>query len=171
MAIINRPRENSKENNLVIEGARIKYRNFTGREERFNPAGRRNFCLCLDEELAKQMKLDGWNVRFPESNEDGDVSEPYVGINVNFDGRIPPRIFLVTKRNKTLLDEGTVGQLDYAEIANVDIIVRPYHWGDSVKGGIKGYVKTMYVTVVEDEFAEKYSDLGRCEDDYCPFDE
>lgn len=151
---------NARMNNLIIEGARIMGRNFAGVEKKFNPAGKRNFLLCLPDDIAVKMKEDGWNVKFPEPREDGSVLPPYVSVNVNFNGKIPPQAYLVTKHNKVLLDEMTIGQLDYAEIKNVDVIVRPYRWETSSGTGIKGYLKTIYVTVVEDEFAEKYEDIG-----------
>ena len=37
--------------------------------------------------------------------------------------------------------------------SNVDIIIRPYEWAP---GAIKAYVKTMYVTIEEDELEQKY---------------
>ena len=47
----------------------------------------------------------------------------------------------------------------------VDVVISPYYWEVSGKSGIKGYVKTMYVTIQEDVFADKYSE----DDDDFPF--
>jgi hypothetical protein len=145
-------------NNIVIEGARIGFRNFSGVEGKFNPAGRRNFCLFLDTESAEKLTLDGWNIKWLEPRDPDEDRQAYLQISVAY-GKIPPKIFLVTAHNKTLLDEETVGLLDFAELSNVDIIVRPYVWEVNGRTGIKAYVKSMYCTIVEDEFDDKYYDV------------
>jgi hypothetical protein len=70
---------------------------------------------------------------------------------------------MITSRGKTALDDETVGNLDWAEIENVDLIIRPYNWvlheGTKAENrGVKAYVSSMYVTIVEDEFEAKYHD-------------
>lgn len=146
------------EDNIRIEGARIGFRNFSGKEGRFNPKGRRNFCVFLEEDIAKDMEKEGWNVKWLQPREEGDEPQAYLQVKVVF-GKIPPKIVLVTMRGKTRLDEDTVNILDWAEIQNVDLVVRPYNWEVNGNTGVSAYIKTMYVTLREDEFESKYYDV------------
>lgn len=143
------------EDNIRIEGARIGFRNFSGEEGRFNPKGRRNFCIFLEEDIAKDMEKEGWNVKWLQPREEGDELQAYLQVKVVF-GKIPPKIVLVTMRGKTRLDEDTVNILDWAEIQNVDLVIRPYNWEVNGNTGVSAYIKTMYVTLKEDEFESKY---------------
>lgn len=145
-------------NNIVIENAKIGFRNFSGEAGKFNPAGRRNFCVFLEEDLGKTLESDGWNVRWLQPRDEEEALKPYLQAAVSYDN-IPPKIVLVTGKGKTILEESTVSLLDWAEIANVDLILRPYNWEVSGKHGVKAYVKSMYVTIIEDEFESKYYDV------------
>ena len=143
--------------NLVIEGAKLIFKNFAGEESKFNRRGNRNFCVVLEQEDAMNLMDAGWNIKELNTRED---EEPlyYLQTSVSFDN-IPPKVVLISGRTKTMLDDTTIDTLDYAEIANVDLIIRPYHWEVNGKTGIKAYLKTMYVTVEVDEFAVKYEDI------------
>ena len=79
---------------------------------------------------------------------------------VNFDGPHPPKIVMLTKHGKTALDEETVGTLDWAEIQKCDLVFSAYQYEVGGKTGIAAYLKTMFVTVLEDDLEEKYADWG-----------
>ena len=143
--------------NLVIEGAKLIFKNFAGEESKFNRRGNRNFCVVLEQEDAMNLMDAGWNIKELNTRED-EESLYYLQTSVSFDN-IPPKVVLISGRTKTMLDDTTIDTLDYAEIANVDLIIRPYHWEVNGKTGIKAYLKTMYVTVEVDEFAAKYEDI------------
>lgn len=153
---------------VVMEGMRIVFRNFAGKEGQYNRAGDRNFGVILPNDTAEAMLADGWNVKYLKPREEDEEPEetPWLPVSVNFDKGKPPTIMLITSRGKRKVDEDTVEQLDWVEIAlddeghpKCDLIVRPYTWEVSGRTGIKAYLQSMFITIVEDELQQKYADM------------
>ncbi len=149
-----------QDNTVLMEGVQIIFRNFAGKEGQYNREGDRNFAVLLDEATAEAMAQDGWNVKVlkPRDDDEEQAEQPYLPVTVNFKGR-PPRIVQITSRGRTTLDESMVETLDWVDILNVDLIVRPYEWTVNGKSGIKAYLQSMYVTIEEDPLEAKYAEL------------
>lgn len=156
---------NKKIDNISVEDAQILFRNFAGKEDQYNRAGDRNFCVIIDDpEVAQQLSDDGWNVRVLRPRDPEDEPRHYMQVKVSFKN-IPPSIWLVTQHGKTKLTEETVDSLDYADLKSVDLIINPYRWEVNGKTGVKAYLKTGYFVINEDEFAAKYAEEEFPEED------
>lgn len=151
--------------NIKIEGARLIFKNFQGKQTDFNAEGNRNFGVVLDEDLAEDLKADGWNVKRLKPRDDEEVGNPWLPVKVKY-GDYPPIAVLITSRGKTKLDEDTIGQIDWTNIKTCDLIIRPYNY-PSMQGrpaGVSAYLKSIYITVNEDDLDAKYADIPDADD-------
>lgn len=156
------PDESRVEEPVTMRGVRIIFRNFRGEKSPFNQEGARNFGVILpNEELAGVMVKDGWNVKWlePRDDDEDEVRVPWLQVKVAYDKGRPPKIFLITSRGRTLLNENTVDVLDGSDITNVDLIVTPFNWDVNGKQGVAAYCKSMYVTIEEDELEREYAQM------------
>src|SRR4051812_15216958 len=53
----------NQQNIVVMEGVRLVFRNFEGKEGPYNQEGSRSFGVILPEDIGEQMLTDGWNVK------------------------------------------------------------------------------------------------------------
>lgn len=142
-----------------IENAVIGFKNFEGREGPYNKAGQMDFAVFLDDVTAEALFNEGWNVKYPKTHDDvlpeDDTRSPHLQVSVSFDN-YPAKVIMVSNDNLTSLNEDEVAMLDWAELSNVDLVIRPYTWEVNGKSGVKAYLKAGYFTIVTDAFAEKY---------------
>ena len=143
---------------VEIEDAQLIWRNFSGKANKFNAEGQRNFNVIIDESMYEVLKADGWNARAIMPKDDADADVLYIlPVKLRFGGR-PPKIVLISNGRQTQLDESTVDMLDFVEIAKCDVVINPYNYDVGGRQGVSGYLKALYVTIVEDRFAAKYAD-------------
>lgn len=147
---------------ILLEDARIIFRNFEGRETTYNRKGDRNFCVILDEDLSEKLKSDGWNVKYLKPREEGDTPTPYLEVAVSCK-KSCPLIRLITSRGPSNLTEREFEMVDQVDIEQVDMLINPYHWGPMPDGreGIRAYLEAIYITIHEDPLQLKYGTFGQ----------
>lgn len=170
--IYNKDRVNEKKKLLIIEGAKIRFRNFKGEAGKYNREGDRSFCVDItDPEIAQQLTNDGWNVRILPARSVDEDPIYYLQVKVSYNNR-PPKIYLVTSKSEPRpLSEETVGMLDAIDIEHVDVTIRPYHYEVRGNSGISAYVQELWVTMEEGYFDDKYRGRNSyTPDDVDPFE-
>ena len=145
---------------LEINDARIIWKNFAGRGDRFNREGDRNFHLVIpDQETCdalmsdKNQFGDSWNVKIKPPREEGDAPFMHMLVKVKFNGR-GPNVYLVSGKKQVTLNEDTIACLDDMDIESVDLDVRPYD--DELPNGNTfrtAYLSAMRVYQRVDRFA------------------
>jgi hypothetical protein len=152
---------NKEDKTIVFEDAELIFRNFEGREGRYNREGDRNFSVKIeDEELVEALIRDGWNVRPLRASEEYPEDRAWhLPVSVGFK-YAPPKMVLVTTRNKTVMPESLCAMFDHIDISQADLVVRPYEWTVREDKGIKAYLKTLYVVQHEDPLDLKYAAWG-----------
>lgn len=142
---------------LQIDDARIIYRNFAGRGDKYNREGDRNFAVLIpDEKLADELVERGWNVKIKPPREDGDTPFMFLPVKVKFNDR-GPNVYLKTGDVQNRLDEESVSILDNIDIISVDLDIRPYDWSVNGKDGRTAYLQAIRVTQDVDRFADRYA--------------
>jgi hypothetical protein len=146
--------------NITVEDMDIIFRNFSGKQSEFNQSGDRNFSIFIPDQLAKSMKIDGWNIKRLEPRDPEDEARFYLPVKVAFNN-YPPTIYMISDGKRVQLTEAEIHILDTADIQHVDAIVSPYQYtygkGSTARSGVKAYLRQMYVVLRPDPFAKKYT--------------
>lgn len=154
---------------LQIDDARIIFKNFEGRGDKFNREGDRNFSLLIeDENTANALTKEGWNVKIKPGREEGDDPFMRLPVKVKFTD-YGPNVYLVTGNRRNELDEESIGCLDNIEIESVDMDIRPYDWEVNGRTGRTAYLQSMEVVQRIDRFAARYSENGADGESKLPF--
>ena len=140
--------------NELLQGVTLKYRNFRGLERKLggrvlNAEGKRNFNVVLNEEQYEDLKRKGWSVR---KKEDADGNPEYlIKVNVMFGAR-PPMIKMVPSDGGKgiMVTEESVDQLDFVEIDNAELVIRPYNWDETGNNGAAAYLRSMWLDIYID---------------------
>ena len=143
---------------LQIDEARIVYRNLSGRGDKYNREGDRNFAVLIpNEDIARELLDRGWNVKIKPPREEGDEPFIFLPVKVKFNDR-GPNVYLRTGRVQNRLDEESVCCLDNIDIVSVDLDIRPFDWDVNGKTGRTAYLQSMRITQNIDRFAERMAE-------------
>lgn len=150
---------------LMIDDARIIFRNFAGEGSMYNREGDRNFALVIPtEEQADALVAEGWNVKVKDPVEEGDTPRMHLPVKVKFNDR-GPKIILNSGGKPVELTEATVSCLDKLDIASVNMDIRPFDWGPiNGKCGRSAYLQALEVFQNIDRFSAKYAEEDRFRD-------
>lgn len=146
---------------MQIDDARIIFKNFEGRGDKFNREGDRNFSLLIeDPNTADAMKKQGWNVKIKEGRDPDEGPFMRLPVKVKFT-EYGPTVYLNSAGNVVKLNEESIGCLDNIEIETVNLDIRPYDWEVNGKTGRTAYLQSMEVVQRIDRFAAKYGSNRR----------
>lgn len=150
---------------LEISDARIIWPNFSGKADKFNDEGKRNFNLIIPDEEAKEVLVNdlneygvGWNVKIRPPRDEYEEALFYMPVKLKFN-EWGPDVYLETGNRSVLLDEESVNMLDNIDIISVDVDIRPFD--DIGPGGRPfraAYVQKLWVRQRSDRFAERHAE-------------
>ena len=144
---------------LQIDDAKIIFKNFEGRGDKFNREGDRNFSLLIeDPDTADALIEKGWNVKIKEGRDPDDGPFMRLPVKVKFTD-YGPRVYLNSAGNVTELDEESIACLDNIDIESVAMDIRPYDWEVNGRTGRTAYLQSMEVVQRIDRFAARYANM------------
>lgn len=145
---------------LQIDDARIIFKNFEGRGDKFNREGDRNFSVLIDDpDIADALIKEGWNVKIKDGRDEDEGPFMRLPVKIKFSD-YGPSVYLKTGDNLNKLDEESIACLDNIEIESVDLDIRPYNWEVNGRTGRTAYLQSIHVTQRIDRFAARYAKLG-----------
>ncbi len=148
-----------KEGKLILENAKIIFRNFTGVGNDYNHDGDRNFCVIIDDQDAiNDLLADGWNIKTRPAREEGDLPLNYVKVNVSYKYK-GPKIFRHIGDATIEVVEDTVQELDKDDILYCDMVIVPYKWSRKGNEGISAYLQELHAVIRPDYFGAKYGNI------------
>ena len=141
---------------LQIDDAKIIFKNFEGRGDKFNRAGDRNFSLLIeDPNTADALVKEGWNVKIKPGRDEDEEPFMRLPVKVKFT-EYGPNVYLRTGDRVNKLDEESMSCLDDIDIESVNMDIRPYDWEVNGRTGRTAYLQSMEVIQRIDRFSARY---------------
>ena len=154
----------NENDSIVIRDAQIGSVNFTGTaRNRFDTEGKRYILVRLDPDMADELKNYGWPVKMTKPKPDRPEYEPYpflkVNIKLNSDFyyhglKKTSRVYMVTKKNKILLDETNIHQLEENYIEKADLKIDYIYYRSFDQWSL--VLESGFFTIEPDELYDEY---------------
>ena len=143
---------------LQIDDAKLMFKNFEGRGDKFNREGDRNFAIRIDDPAtADALIKEGWNVKIKDTDDGPFMRLP---VKVKFTD-FGPKVYLKSGRPEPiLLDEESIAMLDQIDIECADLDIRPFDWEVNGRTGRTAYLQAGHITQRIDRFAARYANLS-----------
>ena len=149
---------------VTFENARIIFKNFSGKEGKYNREGDRNFCILLSDQDAAELMAAGWYIKWTKPREDSDYEPaPYITVKVSYK-KNKPTVVLIAESNDEIIGKRSLSEedlpiLDYTYIIRADIVISPYNYDIGGKTGVAAYLYSLYATFEVDPLEMKYKDI------------
>lgn len=135
------------------------WRDFGGTGRYAEDGKKRIFNVKLDEGVALEMQKDGFNIKPLTARDEDDDNDGYrIEVDASFRVR-PPQVWMVSGGVRTLLDEGSINVLDYADIERATISINPFPWESANGQGIKAYLHKAVIYLREDDLDEEMRNI------------
>lgn len=142
--------------NYILRNARLLFRNFSGAPNKFGNTDR-TFCVILPPDKEREFLEEGFSVKTLKPRDEEEEPTPFIQVKVRY-GYRPPKITLIAAGARNPLTEDTISQLDFADIEQADLSIRPYH--GRTRAGIEfctAYLDKAYITIATDELDAIYN--------------
>lgn len=150
---------------IVIRNASVGNSNFTGiSRDPKDREGNRYIIVRLEPDVAEELIENGWNVKKTKPRSAEYESYPYIKVKINLDGyyyhglRKTSKVYMVTKNNRTLLDENTLKELEGCYFEKVDLRINHIYYKSFDQWSI--VLESGFFTIQPDELYDEYFNNG-----------
>ncbi len=145
---------------LVFEDAQMIFRDFSGRESKYNRDRKRSFAIVIDDEqVADDLIQLGWNVKELKRRDEDEPMRWRLSVRLDMTKARPPKVMRVTRHSQVQLSTNEeIETLDGDDILDISAVVRPYRYEDRDTGEMRNsaWLKELWVRVDDNIFADKY---------------
>jgi hypothetical protein len=112
--------------------------------------------VLIDDDLATQLALIGWNIRIGKTTDPDVIPGKFINFTVNTDSKFPPRLWLARDgRRPELLAPEEYNILDYARFKSVGLRINQYIWQPKPQK-VSGFLEEGFFQLQPDPLRDHY---------------